>query len=208
MAQTSVSASFRKQTARPYQTYFVGKGGPLRSISVGTAIDRAPFFPTARTAKKWLSVDTPFNIVSPAFSTNSYTCHLGSVVSRHNISNPKRSGSSCASHVTTASGFTAPPRRDWVGGAEGNSLRGLQREHGKILSLDGKKVAAYRDAHGKLSLCSPVCTHLKCIVAWNDAEKTWDCPCHGSRFTPTGEVISGPAEEPLEKLRNPGTDSD
>jgi glycine/D-amino acid oxidase-like deaminating enzyme/nitrite reductase/ring-hydroxylating ferredoxin subunit len=90
--------------------------------------------------------------------------------------------------------------RDWVGRAEGRTLRALKRSHGKILNLDGKKVAAYRDEHGKVTLCSPVCTHLKCIVGWNDAEHTWDCPCHGSRFKPTGEVIAGPAEEPLRQL--------
>jgi glycine/D-amino acid oxidase-like deaminating enzyme/nitrite reductase/ring-hydroxylating ferredoxin subunit len=90
--------------------------------------------------------------------------------------------------------------RDRVAAAEGDSLEALGRGEGKILSLGGKKVAAFRDSAGKLSLCSPVCTHLKCIVGWNDAEKTWDCPCHGSRFRPDGEVISGPAEEPLEKL--------
>jgi glycine/D-amino acid oxidase-like deaminating enzyme/nitrite reductase/ring-hydroxylating ferredoxin subunit len=96
--------------------------------------------------------------------------------------------------------------RDWVGGAEGKSLRALKRSQGKILSLDGKKVAAYRDEAGKVTLCSPVCTHLKCIVAWNDAEHTWDCPCHGSRFKPTGEVIAGPAEEPLARLPERGED--
>jgi glycine/D-amino acid oxidase-like deaminating enzyme/nitrite reductase/ring-hydroxylating ferredoxin subunit len=90
--------------------------------------------------------------------------------------------------------------RDWLGGAEGKSLRALKRGQGKILNLDGKKVAAYRDGEGAVTLCSPVCTHMKCIVGWNDAEQTWDCPCHGSRFKPNGEVISGPAEEPLERL--------
>jgi Rieske Fe-S protein len=93
--------------------------------------------------------------------------------------------------------------RDWLAPAEGASLKELGRNEGKILGLDGRKVAAYRDGEGKLSLCSPICTHLKCIVGWNDAEQTWDCPCHGSRFKPTGEVISGPAEEPLEKLPTP-----
>ncbi|HUR56957.1 MAG TPA: FAD-dependent oxidoreductase [Opitutaceae bacterium] len=97
--------------------------------------------------------------------------------------------------------------RDWLAGSEGKSLRSLKRGQGKILNLDGKKVAAFRDERGKVSLCSPVCTHLKCIVGWNDAEQTWDCPCHGSRFKPTGEVISGPAEEPLEKL-TAGKDAD
>ena len=90
--------------------------------------------------------------------------------------------------------------RDWVGGAEGKSLRSLKKGQGKILHLDGRKVAAYRDDNGKVTLCSPVCTHLKCIVGWNEAERTWDCPCHGSRFKPTGEVIAGPAEDPLPKL--------
>jgi len=93
--------------------------------------------------------------------------------------------------------------RDWLAGAEGKSLRSLRRNEGKILQLDGKKVAAYRDGDGKVSLCSPVCTHLKCIVGWNDAEKTWDCPCHGSRFAATGEILTGPAEEPLEKISPP-----
>lgn len=90
--------------------------------------------------------------------------------------------------------------RDWLAKGEKESPNQLKKGEGKVLNLDGKKVAAYRDDQGKVTLCSPVCTHLKCIVDWNDAEKTWDCPCHGSRFQPTGEVISGPAEEPLEKL--------
>ena len=90
--------------------------------------------------------------------------------------------------------------RDHVRGVEGESTDDLSPGEGKILRLEGKKVAAYRDDEGKVSLCSPVCTHLKCIVAWNSAEKTWDCPCHGSRFSPTGEVLSGPAEEPLETV--------
>jgi glycine/D-amino acid oxidase-like deaminating enzyme/nitrite reductase/ring-hydroxylating ferredoxin subunit len=93
--------------------------------------------------------------------------------------------------------------RDRLAGAEADSLQALSRNAGKILKLDGKKVAAYRDERGEVTLCSAICTHLKCIVAWNDAERTWDCPCHGSRFKPTGEVISGPAEEPLEKLPVP-----
>ena len=90
--------------------------------------------------------------------------------------------------------------RDWIGGAEGDSLDALGHGEGKVLKLDGKKVAAYRDTVGNVTLCSPVCTHMGCIVAWNNAERTWDCPCHGSRFKPTGEVISGPAEEPLKRL--------
>ena len=68
---------------------------------------------------------------------------------------------------------------------------------GKIIDLDGTRVAAYRAPDGSVTLRSPICTHLGCIVGWNDAERTWDCPCHGSRFAPNGKVISGPAESPL-----------
>jgi glycine/D-amino acid oxidase-like deaminating enzyme/nitrite reductase/ring-hydroxylating ferredoxin subunit len=93
--------------------------------------------------------------------------------------------------------------RDRLARSEGTSLRSLQRNQGRILNLRGHKVAAFRDEAGHVSLCSPVCTHLKCIVRWNEAERTWDCPCHGSRFKPTGEVLAGPAEEPLEKLPMP-----
>ncbi len=94
--------------------------------------------------------------------------------------------------------------RNWLAGSEGKSVDVLARGEGRILNLEGKKVAAYRSESGKVSLCSPICTHLQCIVAWNNAERTWDCPCHGSRFKPTGEVISGPAEAPLAKLNAHG----
>ena len=59
------------------------------------------------------------------------------------------------------------------------------------------KVAVYRDADGKLHALSAVCPHLGCLVQWNDAEKTWDCPCHGSRFDKRGKVVNGPANSDL-----------
>lgn len=95
--------------------------------------------------------------------------------------------------------------RDRMAGAEAKKTSAVRAGEGKILNLHGKKVAAYRDDKGKLTLCSPVCTHLGCIVAWNRAEQTWDCPCHGSRFKATGELLAGPAEEPLEKIKEPET---
>ena len=73
--------------------------------------------------------------------------------------------------------------------AEAGSTDNLQIGEGKILRIEGRKTAAYRDDTGKVHLLSPVCTHLKCIVRWNTAGKTWDCPCHGSRFKPTGESL-------------------
>lgn len=90
--------------------------------------------------------------------------------------------------------------KDWLTKGAHESLGSLPRKSGKVLLVDGRKVAASRDQAGEITLCSAVCPHLGCIVDWNHAEQTWDCPCHGSRFKPAGEVISGPAEAPLEKL--------
>jgi glycine/D-amino acid oxidase-like deaminating enzyme/nitrite reductase/ring-hydroxylating ferredoxin subunit len=83
---------------------------------------------------------------------------------------------------------------------EGRSLDELGRGEGKLLHLNGKRLACYRDDEGKVSAVSSVCTHMGCVVHWNAAEKTWDCPCHGSRFGTTGDVIAGPAETALKRV--------
>ena len=87
--------------------------------------------------------------------------------------------------------------RDRFAGAETRSLRSVKRGHGMVVERDGRKLAVYRDENGAITMRSAACTHLGCIVAWNAAERTWDCPCHGSRFKPKGGVLSGPAESPL-----------
>ena len=73
----------------------------------------------------------------------------------------------------------------------------LASGEGAIASLDHDKVAAYRDLDGTLHCVSSTCTHLGCQVAFNTAERTWDCPCHGSRFDVDGHVLQGPAVEDL-----------
>jgi glycine/D-amino acid oxidase-like deaminating enzyme/Rieske Fe-S protein len=90
--------------------------------------------------------------------------------------------------------------RDRFAGAEGKSTRTLRRGAGKLLDLYGQRVAAFRHENGTVTMLSPTCTHMGCHVQWNEAESTWDCPCHGSRFTPTGDVLAGPAEKPLEEI--------
>ena len=70
---------------------------------------------------------------------------------------------------------------------------------GAILRAGAKKIAAYRDEQGRLHRFSAVCPHLKCIVRWDSCEKTWDCPCHGSRFDALGRVLNGPAISDLEE---------
>lgn len=71
---------------------------------------------------------------------------------------------------------------------------------GRIVEVSGKRCAVHRTLDGRLVAVSPVCTHLKCIVHWNNAERSWDCPCHGSRFDVDGAVLEGPAAAPLERL--------
>jgi glycine/D-amino acid oxidase-like deaminating enzyme/nitrite reductase/ring-hydroxylating ferredoxin subunit len=74
---------------------------------------------------------------------------------------------------------------------------------GKVLRHDRAWIAAYRDEQGKLHLNSAICPHMACLVTWNEAEMTWDCPCHGSRFTATGQVFAGPAESDLVPIDKP-----
>lgn len=85
----------------------------------------------------------------------------------------------------------------WVARTTTQSLTELAPGEGGIVRSDGRKVAVYRDENGAVHAFSAKCTHLGCHVAWNAGEKTWDCPCHGSRFGPTGEVVNGPADRPL-----------
>lgn len=75
----------------------------------------------------------------------------------------------------------------------------IKMGEGKVVEMEQEKWAVSRDANNKLHIVSAVCTHMKCIVNWNNAENTWDCPCHGSRFKQTGEVIEGPAQFNLKK---------
>lgn len=87
--------------------------------------------------------------------------------------------------------------RDRIKGPEGRSIRAIKRGEGKVIEVNGAKAAVFRDASGKVTTRSAMCTHLGCLVVWNAAERTWDCPCHGSRFKPNGDVLAGPAESPL-----------
>ncbi len=93
-----------------------------------------------------------------------------------------------------------------------DSLVAVAPGEGKIIEHEGHKLAVYKDETEGLKVCSAVCTHFGCIVRWNNDERSWDCPCHGSRFDTDGEVLEGPALHALAKadlvdddmpLRNP-----
>ncbi|MEG0073160.1 MAG: FAD-dependent oxidoreductase [Clostridia bacterium] len=78
------------------------------------------------------------------------------------------------------------------------NLQDIKAGDGKVIIKDNKKVGVYKDPKGKIYLVNPVCTHLGCLLVFNNLEKTWDCPCHGSRFTFEGKCIYGPSNKDLE----------
>lgn len=82
---------------------------------------------------------------------------------------------------------------DWLTGSEVDSVDSIPPESGAVVRRGLSKVAVYCDKNGRKTELSAVCPHLGCIVHWNDAEHSWDCPCHGSRFHADGEVVNGPA---------------
>ncbi|MER5733514.1 FAD-dependent oxidoreductase [Streptomyces sp. NPDC002138] len=94
-------------------------------------------------------------------------------------------------------------RLDTLGDGTNGPVRSLRPGEGTVIRAAGKPCAVHRDDRGGLHAVSAVCTHLGCLVAFNNAERTWECPCHGSRFGVDGEVLQGPALGPLEQL-DPG----
>jgi glycine/D-amino acid oxidase-like deaminating enzyme/nitrite reductase/ring-hydroxylating ferredoxin subunit len=97
-------------------------------------------------------------------------------------------------------------------------VRDVPAGTGRIVRVGARPLAVYRDMEGGLNARSAVCTHVGCIVKWNDLEKSWDCPCHGSRFSVDGDVMNGPARKPLHAVElegprtggrgRPGADAD
>jgi glycine/D-amino acid oxidase-like deaminating enzyme/nitrite reductase/ring-hydroxylating ferredoxin subunit len=83
--------------------------------------------------------------------------------------------------------------KGYAGGTSATDEADIAPGTGAVLHRGLQRIAAYRDDDGNLHECSAVCTHLGCIVQWNPSERTWDCPCHGSRFARDGRVINGPA---------------
>jgi Rieske Fe-S protein len=88
----------------------------------------------------------------------------------------------------------------WLTGGETRAPEDIPAGSGAVIREGLRKVALFRDGSGVAHKMSAVCPHLGCIVSWNASEKTWDCPCHGSRYACTGEVVVGPANRGLERL--------
>lgn len=88
----------------------------------------------------------------------------------------------------------------WFESEKLESLAELAPGDAKVVSFENQKIAIYKEPNGSLHAISPACTHMKCSVAWNKAESTWDCPCHGARYAVDGTVLNGPAVKDLEQI--------
>ena len=118
---------------------------------------------------------------------------LAEVVRATRIPGPGAAGRATLANLDTAVRFVA----DRVAGGEA-SLAEVGAGGGALVEIEGETLAVCRDGSGILHALRAVCTHMGCIVHWNEAERTWDCPCHGGRFTSLGRVLSGPPLRDLE----------
>jgi glycine/D-amino acid oxidase-like deaminating enzyme/nitrite reductase/ring-hydroxylating ferredoxin subunit len=105
---------------------------------------------------------------------------------------PKRKALGSIKQVMKENLNVAVQYADWITPGEA-SFDEIPVGEGRTVRMGRHKIAAYRDEKGLLHLRDASCTHLRCIVDWNSTEKSWDCPCHGSRFSPEGRVLNGPA---------------
>ncbi|HEX5613113.1 MAG TPA: FAD-dependent oxidoreductase [Burkholderiales bacterium] len=110
---------------------------------------------------------------------------------------PSRKTMRAARDYTAENLNVARQYADWLTAGEVDSAEDVPQGAGAIVRRGLRKIAVYRDESGALHEHSAVCPHLGCMVRWNRAERTWDCPCHGSRFDPLGKVINGPANRDL-----------
>jgi glycine/D-amino acid oxidase-like deaminating enzyme/nitrite reductase/ring-hydroxylating ferredoxin subunit len=126
------------------------------------------------------------------------------IMDRHNpwekLYDPGRVRLRATKEFTRENANVAMQYKDWVTAGDVKELGEIQPGHGAVVRKGVEKIAVYRDENGGLEFHSAVCTHLGCIVAWNGVEKSWDCPCHGSRFDAHGDVIEGPAVAGLESV--------
>jgi glycine/D-amino acid oxidase-like deaminating enzyme/nitrite reductase/ring-hydroxylating ferredoxin subunit len=110
---------------------------------------------------------------------------------------PKRISLRAAGELARENLNVARQYAAWLLPGDVDSVEDVPRGEGRVMRRGAHLIAVYCDEHGKRHERSAACTHLRCVVNWNALEKSWDCPCHGSRFDPYGAVLNGPARQPL-----------
>lgn len=169
------------------------------------AADKLPYIGFASHSSKHIYMATGFFADGLVYGALSALILSDMIVGRENQwqsafdSNRFTPFASAPAFIKESSNVFIQYMKDYPGQHDVPDANQIEKGQGKIIESQGEKIAAYRDPDGKLHCVSAVCTHMKCIVSWNNAELTWDCPCHGSRFTTDGKVIEGPALIPLAK---------
>jgi Rieske Fe-S protein len=169
----------------------------------GTTVDELPYIGTLRRGTDRIYTATGFAKWGMTNGTVAAVVMSDAILGRENdwapIFDPHRVRlkESAAKFVKENSKVAMHWFRDRVIHPQRGSFDDLAPGQAAVRSVGVKNLAAYRDDGGELHVLSAVCTHLACIVSWNTAEKSWDCPCHGSRFATDGTVLQGPAVKPL-----------
>lgn len=168
------------------------------------AADRIPFIGTSPMEKNTY-IATGFAADGLAYGTLAAMIISDAIQGKENawarLYDPKRFTPAASADRLVKEGLDVATQlvKDYLFKGTEKELEEVKTGQGKLVEIDDKKFAAYRDEQGKLHLVSPVCTHMGCLVHWNNGEKSWDCPCHGSRFSVDGEVLEGPAFNALAK---------
>jgi glycine/D-amino acid oxidase-like deaminating enzyme/nitrite reductase/ring-hydroxylating ferredoxin subunit len=122
------------------------------------------------------------------------------------VYDPKRSHLRAAGTLVKEAVQSSAPYADWLRGGDVRHLDDIPHGEGAVIRRGLHMIAAYRDEAGECHLRSATCPHLRGVVHWNAAEKTWDCPCHGSRFDRYGRVVNGPSSTDLAPIEAPAAD--
>jgi glycine/D-amino acid oxidase-like deaminating enzyme/nitrite reductase/ring-hydroxylating ferredoxin subunit len=128
---------------------------------------------------------------------------LGRVNPWSTLYSPSRKSLRAAAAYAQENAKTIAQYADWLTAGDLEDTGQIPNGRGALVRRGLRKIAVYRDERGALHEFSATCPHLGCIVQWNDSERTWDCPCHGSRFRSSGRVIVGPANRDLTQLKAP-----
>jgi glycine/D-amino acid oxidase-like deaminating enzyme/nitrite reductase/ring-hydroxylating ferredoxin subunit len=169
------------------------------------SLDRVPYIGRLRRGSKHVSTATGFNKWGMTNGTVAALILSDRILGRENEwaelfeskrLKPRVTPKLVKEGVSVGFHFVA----DRLGPVGARSPDEIQNGEGAIVRVGGRKRAVYRDEGGELHLLSPVCRHLGCIVSWNRAERSWDCPCHGSRYSGEGRMIQGPTVKDLKRF--------
>ncbi|MFD4475125.1 FAD-dependent oxidoreductase [Streptomyces sp. NPDC058471] len=202
--------------AREHLPHFAEKGETYRwAAQDNDSADQLPYVGHARPGTQHLFVATGFGgwgMSNGVMAGRLLTAHIagGPRPAWTDLYDPRRlppirdAGQVASYQASAAKHFVG----DRLHTSHVDALTDIPPGSGAVVRLDGKRCAVYRDESGHVTALSARCTHLGCLVQFNDAERAWECPCHGSRFGTDGAVLHGPATRPLEPREIPGSPDD